>query len=62
MRSFDVYFLDRWMDRVFFDADMTAEWVKRSLVHDGFPTGIVVRANPSPGLRDEAVLYTPPNR
>jgi len=43
--GWDVYLNGKWIEKVFYDADMTdAEEIKKSLVnHDGFNPGIVVR-------------------
>ncbi len=44
MSSFDVTLNGKWMDTVFYDSDISAEEVKKSLIeHDGYNPGIVVR-------------------
>lgn len=43
-QTFDIYLHNKHIDTVFFDEDMTAEEVKRSLInHDGYHPKIVVR-------------------
>lgn len=43
MRGWDVYLLGKWIDTVFFDKDMDAQQVWRSLVfHDGYDAHIKV--------------------
>ena len=45
MKGWDVYRRGRWVDTVFFDADCTEDYVRRSLIdHDGYPSDIQIRA------------------
>lgn len=41
LKSWKIYNCGRWFDTVFFDADCSWEYVRRSLIeHDGFPCTI----------------------
>lgn len=43
-QAWDVYLNGRLIDTVFYDADCTADYVKRGLInHDGYDPRIVVR-------------------
>jgi hypothetical protein len=43
MKAFDVYFLGKLLDRVYYCAGCDPEYVRISLInHDGFPTSIIV--------------------
>lgn len=44
MQAWNVFLDKCWQDRVYFDADMGADQVKRALVnHDGYPSNITVK-------------------